>query len=84
MNNTIVFSGHRYTFWVSPRKALIEVREQSGDGTFGASRSVAVFGHSDAQEVLRITRAADSAIGLDLIGDEIMSRATVTRHHRQS
>ena len=77
MNDTLILTGHRYSYWISPRKVKIERREQLPDGTWTASKTVAVFRHADAEAVHKMTRQFDSAIALDILGDRILANSQV-------
>lgn len=77
MNDTLVLAGHRYTYWISPRKVQIDKREQLPDGAWTLPKTVAVFRHSDAKAVHDMTRQFDTAFELDVLGDRILANSRV-------
>jgi hypothetical protein len=75
MNDTLIICGHRYTYWISPRKVTLDRREQNPDGTWSDAKTVAIFRHADAKSVHEMTRQFDTAFALDLLGDRILAHS---------
>ena len=78
MNDTLVLTGHRYAYWISPRMVKIDRREQLSDGTWTLHKTVAVFRHSNAKAVHDMTRKFDTAFELDVLGDRILANSSIS------